>query len=37
MLHIERLSAEIEALSQSTTEGRSRQAAQLEDACQWLA
>ncbi|NBD36639.1 MAG: hypothetical protein GVY30_11660, partial [Chloroflexi bacterium] len=37
MLHIERLSAEIEALSQSTTEGRSRQAAQLVDARQWLA
>lgn len=37
MLHIERLSTEIEALSQSTTEGRSQQAAQLEDARQWLA
>ncbi len=37
MLHIERLSAEIEALSQSTTEGRSQQAAQLVDARQWLA
>ncbi len=37
MLHIERLSAEIAALSQNATEGRTQQAAQLEDARRWLA